>query len=287
MSEELEARKKLTFAQAEGVEGLPPQLALKEVSQALRAVLWHIVYGSMEGAVVPSTYNRRARIGRPWDAILKHRHVFKNHRPSDEFDNDAGICIGMVKDIFMNGDYIDIFGFIEFVLRLQILHVSFAERIRAALVSGRAAYRLVDGDTIVPVNSEEEAATLQRVFIELSGSAFGGARTHLKSAAAELMSGNFAASVRESIHAVESIARKLDPDARTLAPALKALAKGNGLHPALQKGMESLYGWTNDEQGVRHALIDDMKVNVDEHDALYMLGSCAAFVSYLKNKGNV
>src|SRR5947207_1400575 len=41
-------RKRLTFAQAEGAEPLPSQLALKEISPELRARLWAVVYNSLE-----------------------------------------------------------------------------------------------------------------------------------------------------------------------------------------------------------------------------------------------
>jgi hypothetical protein len=41
---------------------------------------------------------------------------------------------------------------------------------------------------------------------------------------------------------------------------------------------------TSDEKGIRHALLDEPVARVDETDALYLLGSCAAFVSYLINK---
>lgn len=40
-------RKKLTFAQAEGMAPLPSQLAPKVLSQELRAYLWHIIYFSL------------------------------------------------------------------------------------------------------------------------------------------------------------------------------------------------------------------------------------------------
>jgi hypothetical protein len=62
------------------------------------------------------------------------------------------------------------------------------------------------------------------------------------------------------------------------------LEKSVRIHPALGKGFGSLYGFTSDEKGIRHALLDEPVAQVDEADALYMLGSCAAFVSYLINK---
>ena len=45
--------------------------------------------------------------------------------------------------------------------------------------------------------------------------------------------------------------------------------------------------YTNDEKGIRHALLDDGTAKVDEADALFTLGACAAFVSYLINKARM
>jgi len=76
----------------------------------------------------------------------------------------------------------------------------------------------------------------------------------------------------------------LEPSASTLGPALSTLEKSAYIHGALGAGFRSLYGFTSDEEGIRHALLDKTGAQVDETDALYMLGSCAAFVSYLINK---
>jgi hypothetical protein len=45
-------------------------------------------------------------------------------------------------------------------------------------------------------------------------------------------------------------------------------------------------GYTSDENGIRHALLDDGTAKVDETDALFMIGACAAFVSYLLSKAH-
>jgi hypothetical protein len=50
------------------------------------------------------------------------------------------------------------------------------------------------------------------------------------------------------------------------------------------KAAERAVKCTSDEKGIRHPLLDDGTAKVDETDALFMLGACAAFVSYLINK---
>jgi hypothetical protein len=53
------------------------------------------------------------------------------------------------------------------------------------------------------------------------------------------------------------------------------------LHGGLKKAFCVLYGYASDEEGVRHALVLEKEAQVDEADALFMLGACASFVSYL------
>lgn len=69
-----------------------------------------------------------------------------------------------------------------------------------------------------------------------------------------------------------------------LSSALNELEKTTTLHSALKNGLNSIYGYTSDAQGIRHAILDPSLTVVDEADALLMMGACAAFVSYLINK---
>ncbi len=100
-------------------------------------------------------------------------------------------------------------------------------------------------------------------------------------AGSELRHGNWAASVRESIHAVESVAVQLAPSKDTLGDALAVLERTGHLHGSLKSAFQTLYGYASNEKGVRHALVFRDEAEVDEPDALFMLGACAAFVSYL------
>jgi hypothetical protein len=161
-----------------------------------------------------------------------------------------------------------------------------SERINRELATAGAAYHVVDGDTIAPIGSEVERETIMRTFVDLAASEFNGARAHLRKAAEELTAGRYADSVRESIHAVESVARLLEPTG-DFSKALSKLEKSAKIHGAMRAGFGSLYGYTSDEKGIRHPLLDDVAARVDEADALFMIGACAAFVSYLINKGRI
>ena len=108
---------------------------------------------------------------------------------------------------------------------------------------------------------------------------------HLRKAAELLTAAKWPDSIRESINAVESVARVLEPTG-DFSKALVRLEGSAKIHGALKKGFGSIYGFTSDEKGIRHPLLDDSTSAVDEYDALFMIGACAAFVSYLINKAS-
>ena len=84
------------------------------------------------------------------------------------------------------------------------------------------------------------------------------------------------------MHAVESVARLLDPGAsKTLGPALASLEKSGHLHPALKDAFSKLYGYTSDEEGIRHSLVFQSQSPAGRDEAVFMLGACASFASYL------
>lgn len=281
--DDLEARKKLSFEQAEGVAALPAQLQLRQVSKQLRATLWARIYTDLNKATRRSDFAPNSIQG-PWLTILTDEHVYRQHQMADDFANVEKTLVKKVREVFEEGDYIAIFGWLEFVLKHPACPSNFADDIEGILRHCRAAYRVVDEQVICPIASDIEHTTITKAFANLASTQFNGARAHLRNAASHLTAGHYADSVRESIHAVEAVGRTLDPSADILSKALKKLEQKISIHPAMKIGFTSLYAYTSDEKGIRHALLDDSTAKVDETDALFMLGACAAFVSYLVNK---
>lgn len=101
-SDALQDRKRLTFEQAEGVEPLPAQLQLKELSPALRAALWAVVLRSVDEAVDSDSWGS-SRVGDQWDQILKDRHVYRLYEMADDFTDEAKVIRPELKKIFHSG----------------------------------------------------------------------------------------------------------------------------------------------------------------------------------------
>ncbi len=135
--------------------------------------------------------------------------------------------------------------------------------------------------TVLPAATKQEGDALMRAIEDLQAAGIGGAAKHLRNAGQRIIGQEWADSVRESIHAVESVAQQVAAgNADTLGKALAVLERQNGLHGALKRGFAALYGYTSDERGIRHALLED-ESKVTQDEAIYMIGSCAAFCSYL------
>ena len=155
----------------------------------------------------------------------------------------------------------------------------FAKTCNVFLERENSAYRFV-GSVIAEVTSREEIGAIEAAI--LAGDRFAGVKEHLSTSLrliSDRTSPDFRNSIKESISAVESLAKQLASDrSGTLGSVLKELEKRGALHPALKSAFSSLYGYTNDANGIRHALLDEP--NLNKADARFMLVCCSAFINY-------
>ena len=173
------------------------------------------------------------------------------------------------------------------------IHLSYLEdderdiRIRQyneLLEQEKAGYRIVSGE-IAPITNETEIATIE----QSTDTAFQSVNQHIQKALslyADIQSPDYENSIKESISAVEAICciiTGLSDANASLGKVIKKL-KDNGvyIHSAMEQAFSSLYGYTSDEDGIRHGGIDFK--NAPAEDAKYMLVSCSAFVNYLIEK---
>ena len=63
---------------------------------------------------------------------------------------------------------------------------------------------------------------------------------------------------------------------------LKKIEEKVGLHPALKTAFSNLYGYTSDEGGIRHALMETDTVKFEE--AKFFLVVCSAFANFIRAK---
>lgn len=277
-------RRGLSFAQAEGAKELPRQLGLKEISREAKALIWAAFVDSVP-AKYPSMGGHAYISDDNWRSVFRNKWILRDHRPADEFENRHDRLMKDLKAEIWSDNYVEVLDCVQWFLNRQVPD-KFRARIAWALETSRMAYRVVDRNLIAPAATQVEADALKAALADAASSGIAGARSHLRQAAEHASGGRWADCVREAIHAVEGTAKVLDENAgTTLSPALSSLEQKVDMHANLKAGFVKLYGYTSDEKGVRHALLDQGDAKVDEVDALFMLGACAAFVSYLIGKG--
>ena len=148
----------------------------------------------------------------------------------------------------------------------------------------KAGYRVINAE-IAPITNEVEINTIEQA----TDTAFESVNQHIQKALklyADIKAPDYENSIKESISAVEAMCCTITGMSganATLGKALKKLKDhGVHIHQAMESAFLSLYGYTSDEDGIRHGGVDFK--SAPSEDAKYMLISCSAFVNYLIEK---
>lgn len=268
--------------------GLAPatKLAQREsMDEDLRSSIWSLLtlhYWNMYRAPNDDFYGRSDYVdGSNLAPLITSMWLNYFKKPVDTIDQFWEHCLKRVRDHFFAAKWFQVYDFVEFVVAHGPPRSkdAFVGACNIFLARENSAYRLV-GDLVVEITSEQEIAEVDAALAK--SDSFGGARTHLTSALALLSnksSPDYRNSIKESISAVESVAKQLSTDSSgTLGAVLSRLEKAKKLHPALRSAFSSLYGYTSDANGIRHALLDEP--NLTKADARFMIICCSAFINY-------
>jgi len=159
----------------------------------------------------------------------------------------------------------------------------FEDRLNNILARELSGYRAIEGE-LVPITDEQEIEAIRQAVSTSSSLGLNGVREHITKAL-ELLGKkpkpDYPNSIKESISAVESICRRLTGE-KDFGKALNKLSQKISLHGALKKGFSNIYGYTSDEDGIRHAILEQK--DIDFAEAKFMLVSCSAFVNFIIDK---
>ena len=268
----------MKFSQRMKLTPVPDAIQTDGMNDELRAGLWNVLWIHEFGKTgFASYYLRHPPRIREFSKALWADH-FK--LPVDERPQDNDQLLYTIRQHFFQSAWYTAYDFIEFCIGYygDEIAVSFNKVLEREL----AGFRVIHGK-IAPVSSKEEVKAIQEA---ISNDLFPGASSHLRTAL-DLLSNktkpDYRNSIKESISAVESVSRAITGShSATLGAALKTLGEKHALHPALRDSFLKLYGYTNDGDGIRHAMLNDSAL--EQADAIYFLVSCSAFVNYLKTK---
>lgn len=195
------------------------------------------------------------------------------------------VAISNVRQWFYKAEWFDIYDFIEFAANVNFQGVDvFIDVCNLAFQREVAGYRFVD-KKIVQITSEEEIKEIEEA--TNSTNKWASVNKHLQTALdmlADRKSPDYRNSIKESISAVEALCIIITGDSTaTLGKALAIIERKHSLHGSLKTAFSAIYGYTSDEGGIRHSLMED-GTSIEFEDAKFILVACSAFINYLKAK---
>lgn len=277
-----------SFSERKGIKPVKNVIQVDSMDDDLRNGLWSALFVHYFDLVRPTALGYRLS-NHPNLERLVYRlwaHHFK--KPVDTINFDWLVVRRQIRDYYFGCSWNDVYDFVEFVANNypdKTANQDFMGSCNTVLEKEVSAYRFA-GAKITPITSDEEVAEIE----EALGvpQSLKPVASHLKRALdllADRESPDYRNSVKESISAVEAICKLITTDAKAeLKQALREIEKKTGLHSALKNAFSSLYGYTSDAQGIRHALMDEPSLDLE--DAKFMLVSCSAFVNYLVTKSS-
>ena len=285
----------LTFSQREGKARLPEPMRLQHLSDDFRRAVWFCVDRAIQESCAQFGIKLDMTYGQSLLRALVQRYLFEvAGQEHDTIEDHPGGHRDLLRTVILRKEYDAVLSLIEFFLRnTATVSDPVLSKLKDALeelfdrVPVAYAAQTIQGlPTIIPSASPaSEKATIHALeAVKQKGPE--GAEAHLRDAAEHINAQRYADSIRESISAVESVARTIDPKASTtLGPALSSLEKAGVLkHGVFKEALQKLYGYTNSEEGIRHCLMDEGEANVGLEEAVFMFSACAIFSAYLLNR---
>ncbi len=278
-----------SFSQRYGYKPIKNIVQIEAVDDELRIGLWNKLGSSYWSKADPSpVHSLLFQTNRVILSLLQHIWSDYLGLPIDTIGNDWASAYNHLRDYYFSCSWNEVYDFIEFVANHyhdDAVNNQFRQECNAVLKRGVSGYRFI-GNRIAQITAEEEVAEIEEA---LRGKQIAEpAIIHLKSALellSDRQSPDYRNSIKESISAVEAMSNLIaGKDKATLGEALKKITARITLHPALYQAFSSLYGYTSDADGIRHALLDESEL--DSEDAKFMLVACSAFINYLKVKAS-
>lgn len=280
-------RDNLTFGKRHGLEPIEVPFQISDIDITLRTELWNAFYLHIQDPYEKAhDFDKKKYL-----IIYKTIWIYYFKKAIDDFPRKNFDLIYTIRYHIKKGTWYKVYEFFEFLLRdIQDFHqvnyeyASFERYINKALKGNNSAYTL-SNNKFVPIINDTEISEIKKTQSLSENYSLTGIQTHLNSSI-ELLSQkpnpDFRNSIKESISMVEVISRIIEPTQSTLGKALNKLDKKQKINKVLKEGFEKLYAYTNDTNGIRHALMEDE--NLELEDAKFFLISCSAFTNYLIEK---
>lgn len=278
----------MRFSERYGHKKVRDIVQIESIDEPLKNALWSLLKVHIWDKVRASTgiyggYYISADTNREIYSLCQRLWFNYFKKPLDRLDHDWSEVLKQLRTYFFECEWYELYDFIEFCANNYDRH-QFKERFtiscNAALEKEMSAYRFIDG-LISQITEQEQLDEIEKALEESRGPV----HTHLRRSL-ELLSSretpDYRNSIKESVCAVESLVGLVLGSKGTLGQLIKKLEDEINLHPALKTAFSSLYGYTSDEGGIRHALLESENIRFE--DAKFFMVVCSAFINFVESK---
>ena len=275
----------MKFSERYGHVPVRSALQINDIDEGLRNRLWNYICTRFFESVPPYKDISTDYLPNHREAHNTFKNIWHNHFKlrTDTIGSSYVEALNTLRKHYIQCEWYKVYDLLQFLADstpTQFRNLYFIDPVNKILKEEMSGYSFVSGQ-IVQITNEEEIAAIEQA-LALPDS-LKPVREHLGRSLtllADRKSPDYRNSIKESISAIESLSKILSglPKA-ALSPALNAVEKKAALHPVLKEAFQKLYGYTSDAQGIRHALMDEPTLDIE--DAKFMLVSCSAFVNYL------
>lgn len=274
----------MLFSERYGYKKVRDAIQIESMDTVLRNKLWDILSYRI-------WFHVKADAGGYYDLRYKNLEIFVLceaiwtqyfNKPADQFSTSWKVVNAELRNYFFNCEWYEAYDFLEFVAQyfpFESNKDDFIKSCNEVLEKEMSGYRFVH-NTISRVTEATEISTIA----DALESGNNGVRTHLNRALEMLSdrkSPDHRNSIKESISAVESLVQSVLGEKGTLGQLIKKISD-HDIHPALKSAFSSLYGYTSDEEGIRHAILESSNIGLEE--AMFFLVTCSAFVTFVEAK---
>lgn len=274
------------FSHRKGLRPVRTTLQVDSMDEGLWNRLWNALtlfyWRKVKGAWLSENENVNALVQMLWHSYFK--------KPTDTIEDLWLKTHPVIRAWYFKFEWYEVYDFLEFVSKNYpdeggSVNENFRQLCNGILEEELSAYRFV-GEEIAEITSEEEITEIEEALG--TGGRLQPVAEHLTQALSLLSdrkSPDYRNSIKESISAVEALCKLITGKPKAeFADGLREIDKRVKLHPALKNSFNSMYGYTSDADGIRHALLDEPSLNFE--DAKLMLVSCSAFINYVKVKAS-
>jgi AbiJ N-terminal domain 4 len=262
---------------SERIGAVKVEIQIGTMNDALRNSIWNFVAG-----LIPSNTFSTQQHNQTIDMIA--RDVLRV--PTQRVNH--GYPIGWLLDEVQKLTWAEMYDLLEYVVTVAATRGGLMttpnapQQANYVLAREHSGYRFVNGK-LAPITNSAEISEIESAAERATAAGLDGARQHIGTAVGlfgQRPQPDYRNAIKEAISAVEAVVKGINGTrGGGLHDALGAVSAKIEMHHALKAGLEKLYGYTSDEDGIRHAILEE--TTADEADARFMIVTCSAFVNFL------